>query len=131
VLATRCQIPLVAHDRANCTGGRQRYYCTGGRMLPLPARLCRPRRSPGPHTRGKPRLLELKRRTPARDWFAPDLYGAFPCQGGFFPAGVHLIGECCLGLLTVLCSERERPFFIPSPAIRFAERAEGVKGPKR
>ena len=24
-----------------------------------------------------------------------------------------------------------RPFFIPSPAIRFAERAEGVKGPKR
>jgi len=26
---------------------------------------------------------------------------------------------------------RERPFFIPSPAIRFAERAEGVKGPKR
>jgi hypothetical protein len=26
---------------------------------------------------------------------------------------------------------RERPFFVPSPAIRFAERAEGVKGPKR
>ena len=25
----------------------------------------------------------------------------------------------------------ERPFFVPSPAIRFAERAEGVKGPKR
>jgi hypothetical protein len=24
-----------------------------------------------------------------------------------------------------------RPFFAPSPAIRFAERAEGVKGPKR
>src|SRR6201981_1893434 len=23
------------------------------------------------------------------------------------------------------------PFFVPSPAIRFAERAEGVKGPKR
>ena len=33
--------------------------------------------------------------------------------------------------LTVFCSERERPFFVPSPAIRFAERAEGVKGPKR
>jgi hypothetical protein len=29
-------------------------------------------------------------------------------------------------LLTVLCSERERPFFVPSPAIRFLERAEGV-----
>ena len=26
---------------------------------------------------------------------------------------------------------RERPFFIPSPAIQFPERAEGVKGPKR
>jgi hypothetical protein len=24
-----------------------------------------------------------------------------------------------------------KPFFIPSPTIRFAERAEGVKGPKR
>jgi hypothetical protein len=24
-----------------------------------------------------------------------------------------------------------RPFFVPSPAIRFPERAEGVKGPKR
>jgi hypothetical protein len=35
------------------------------------------------------------------------------------------------GLMPVLCSERERPFFVPSPAIRFAERAEGVKGPKR
>jgi hypothetical protein len=32
------------------------------------------------------------------------------------------------GLLTVLCSERERPFFIPSPAMQFPERAEGVKG---
>jgi hypothetical protein len=24
-----------------------------------------------------------------------------------------------------------KPFFVPSPAIRFPERAEGVKGPKR
>jgi hypothetical protein len=24
-----------------------------------------------------------------------------------------------------------KPFFVPSPAIRFAERPEGVKGPKR
>ena len=36
-----------------------------------------------------------------------------------------------LGVLTVFCSERERPFFVPSPAIRSPERAEGVKGPKR
>jgi hypothetical protein len=48
-----------------------------------------------------------------------NLYGAFSCQVVVF------------GLLPVLCSEREAPFFIPSPAIRFAERAEGVKGPKR
>jgi hypothetical protein len=34
-------------------------------------------------------------------------------------------------LLGVLCSELERPFFVPSPAVRFPERAEGVKGPKR
>ena len=33
-----------------------------------------------------------------------------------------------LGFVTVLCSERDRPFFVPSPAIRFPERAEGVKG---
>jgi hypothetical protein len=36
-----------------------------------------------------------------------------------------------LGCAEVFCSERERPFFVPSPAIRFPERAEGVKGPKR
>jgi hypothetical protein len=35
------------------------------------------------------------------------------------------------GLGPVLCSERERPFFVPSPAIGFPERAQGVKGPKR
>ena len=47
-----------------------------------------------------------------------NLYGAFPYQVVVFD------------LLPVLCSEREGPFFIPSPAIRFAERAEAVKGPK-
>ena len=51
-------------------------------------------------------------------------------------AGFELVwGFFCqvvvLGLLSVFCSERERPFFVPSPAIRFPERAEGVKGPKR
>jgi hypothetical protein len=42
------------------------------------------------------------------------LYGAFPVK------------RLLWVLLTVLCSERERPFFIPSPAIQFPERAEGV-----
>ena len=48
-----------------------------------------------------------------------ELVWGFPCQVVFF------------GLLPVLCSEREGPFFIPSPTIRFPQRAEGVKGPKR
>ena len=48
-----------------------------------------------------------------------ELVWAFPCQVVVF------------GLMPVLCSEREGPFFIPSPTIRFPERAEGVKGPKR
>jgi hypothetical protein len=47
------------------------------------------------------------------------------CMGLFLSSGCYWV------LLTVLCSERERPFFIPSPAIQFPERAEGVKGPKR
>ena len=51
--------------------------------------------------------------------FAVDLYGAFPVKRLFWV------------VLIVFCSERERPFFVPSPAIRFAEHAEGVKGPKR
>jgi hypothetical protein len=47
------------------------------------------------------------------------------CMGLFLSSGLFWVA------LTVFCSERERPFFVPSPAIRFAERAEGVKGPKR
>ena len=47
-----------------------------------------------------------------------NLYGVFPVKRLFWV------------VLTVFCSERERPFFVPSPAIRFAERAQGVKGPK-
>jgi hypothetical protein len=46
------------------------------------------------------------------------------CMGLFLSSRVF-------GLLPVLCSERGKPFFVPSPAIRLAERAEGVKGPKR
>ena len=33
--------------------------------------------------------------------------------------GLFLSSDCFWVFLTVLCSERERPFFIPSPAIRF------------
>jgi hypothetical protein len=59
------------------------------------------------------------RAPPLRNQNFADLYGAFPVKRLFWVA------------LTVFCSERERPFFVPSPAIRFPERAEGVKGPKR
>src|SRR5438445_9677670 len=46
-----------------------------------------------------------------------NLYGAFPVKSCFWLLGGSLFGA-------------GKPFFIPSPAIRFAERAEGVKGPK-
>ena len=45
-----------------------------------------------------------------------ELVWGFPCQVVFF------------GLLPVLCSEREGPFFIPSPTIRFPERAQWGQG---
>jgi hypothetical protein len=53
-------------------------------------------------------------------WSKPDsnLYGVFPVKR----------------LFSVYCSSlfgAGKPFFVPSPTIRFAERAEGVKGPKR
>jgi hypothetical protein len=48
-----------------------------------------------------------------------ELVWGFSCQVDLF------------GLLSVLCSKRGSAFFVPSPAIRFPERAEGVKGPKR
>jgi hypothetical protein len=47
-----------------------------------------------------------------------NLYGAFPVKSCFWFVGGSLFGA-------------GKPFFVPSPAIRFAERAEGVKGPKR
>jgi hypothetical protein len=61
------------------------------------------------------------------------LFGALIEESGSHMTcmGLFLSSGCYWVLLTVLCSERERPFFIPSPAIQFPERAEGVKGPKR
>jgi hypothetical protein len=37
----------------------------------------------------------------------------------------------CFGFAVSSLFGAGRSFFVPSPAIRFAERAEGVKGPKR
>ena len=45
------------------------------------------------------------------------------CMGVFLSSGFLVCAGSLFGA--------ERPFLVPSPAIRFAERAEGVKGPKR
>jgi hypothetical protein len=55
------------------------------------------------------------------------------------PAGGRWIRTCmglflsssCFGIVTSSLFGAGKPFSVPSPAIRFAERAEGVKGPKR
>ena len=47
-----------------------------------------------------------------------ELVWGFSCQVSFSFGAGSLFGA-------------GKPFFVPSPAIRFAERAEGVKGPKR
>jgi hypothetical protein len=48
-----------------------------------------------------------------------DLYGAFSVK------------RLLLGFSASSLFGAGMPFFVPSPAVRFAERAEGVKGPKR
>jgi hypothetical protein len=46
------------------------------------------------------------------------------CTGFFLSSG-------CFGFAVSSLFGAGRPFFVPSPAIRFPERAEGVEGPKR
>ena len=55
----------------------------------------------------------------------------FPAQSRPKPRGGSIARSSLRSILSVLCSEQEGPFFVPSPAVRFPERAEGVKGPKR
>jgi hypothetical protein len=56
--------------------------------------------------------------------------GAFPVKG-LLPRGWAVDPLFVWALVGGSLFGAERPFFVPSPAIRFAERAEGVKGPKR
>ena len=66
----------------------------------------------GPSTdRAYPNMIEEVRFAPdsALEGDGFELVWGFSCQVVVF------------GFLPVLCSERERPFFVPSPAIRFAE----------
>ena len=48
--------------------------------------------------------------------------GVLTCMGVFLSSGFLFVAGSLFGA--------ERPFLVPSPAIRLAERAEGVKGPK-
>jgi len=106
---------------------RQRYHRLSARYsrarVSLPTQAARP----GPDNRGKPRLLDLERRIPARDRFAPDS----PLEGD----GFELVwGFSCqvivFGLKPVLCSERESRS--SSRRLRSGSRSarKGVKGPK-
>jgi hypothetical protein len=71
-----------------------------------------------------------------RERCAEGLVWGFSCQM-VFPRSVAAVAarrvECSQLLelvVPVLCSERERPFFVPSPTVRLPQREEGVKGQK-
>ena len=128
-----------ARDLAN---GRNRREPAKGQLLAATARRQRYKWKSGTRDaasavtqRVMPTALSLpsgpRSRAPAADQVCTRLVCGFSCQGAFPPVAPWRAVDPLivrLGLLTVLCSERERPFFVPSPAIRFPERAEGVKG---
>src|SRR5215813_12851671 len=89
---------------------RQRYYRSS-------ARCCRVRRvsadraaRPGPHTRGRPRLLDLGRRIRARDRFAPDS----PLEESGFEPSVPRHGELMKFALTPCRSGQDSNFRSPA-----------------
>jgi len=53
-----------------------------------------------------------------------------PLEGDGFEPVWGFSCQVVFWFVGVLCFGAGKPFFVPSPAIRFAERAEGVKGPK-
>ena len=64
------------------------------------------------------------------------VWGKFAVDSPLEQSGFELVwGFSCqvvvLGFAESSLFGAGKPFFIPSPAIRFPERAEGVKGPKR
>jgi D-arabinose 1-dehydrogenase-like Zn-dependent alcohol dehydrogenase len=61
-----------------------------------------------------------------------DLASSFDLIVSTVPVNVDM--DAYVGLLAFFAGSlfgARKPFFVPSPAIGFAERAEGVKGPKR
>jgi len=73
--------------------------------------------------------------SPAKNMTAPiAVRGKFAVGSPLEGAGFEPVwGFSCQAVIFVVGSlfGAGKPFFVPSPAIRFAERAEGVKGPKR
>jgi hypothetical protein len=72
----------------------------------------------------------------SRGSMAPWYFFRFAADSPLEGDGFELVwGFSCqavvLGCVLSFLFGAGRPFFVPSPAIRFAERAEGVKGPKR
>jgi hypothetical protein len=103
--------PLLAYY------GAPRKPSGAGKRRPGSAKLTMPE----PPLTERPGALPRNRKfVDSRRWREMDsnLYGAFPVKWLFLVLASSLFGA-------------GKPFFIPSPAIRFAERAEGVKGPKR
>ena len=74
-------------------------------------------------TEGSVKLLDL-REASAMLWSARGTESLQTCMGLF-------LSSSHFGLVGGSLFVAGMPFFVPSPAIRFAERAEGVKGPKR
>ena len=90
------------------------------------------------------RSLRVPSHVPRQPQTAAKVRGFSPIASGFTAEtdwlleedGFELVwGFSCqvvvFGLRRVLLFGAGRPFFVPSPAVRFPERAEGVKGPKR
>ena len=118
-LAARPEEPRTPHVRRDTTGrplwprfAGQKFFHRLGKG-PVWMRVI------GRHDIVRPELLDDLQRRPLC-WRETDsnLYGAFPVKLYFWFVAGSLFGA-------------GKPFFVPSPAIRFAERAEGVKGPKR
>jgi hypothetical protein len=80
------------------------------------------------HTRRQSGCTRIPKYDGTRLRFARDSHlegtGFEPCMGLFVSSG-------CFGFVAGSLFGAGKPFFVPSPAVRFAERAEGVKGPKR
>jgi hypothetical protein len=72
---------------------------------------------------GRPVVLQCSRVCPGKSGLHRTCMGLSPVKGLSIPWSLGFAESSLFGA--------GRPFFVPSPAIRFPERAEGVKGPKR